>query len=325
MSLDNFQVVRPNLPAGGSDPLGLIIEQYTGLVEGTIQRNSVLSKWIPMRTLKGTATAQNYAVGGATLKAIVPGETPDGDTSTFNKNTVTVDTHILARHYIPELDTFQTQFDERAELAREQGEKVSKFLDQAFLIQAAKAAASATSSYGAVTGFTGGSTATLTGAETDPAVVEAALLDLYKQMALKDVDVSSGDFLTVVTPALFYALLESERVINVNYVTSKGTKVENGFVFKSFGVPVVASNNLPTTNITSHLLSNSRNGNAYNGDFTKLRGVLLSPRALMAASTIPVRGDVWYDKLSKTWTVDTDLAFGVAPNRNEFAGRIVAP
>lgn len=323
MSLDTFNVTRPGLPFGGTDPHGLMIEQYTGIVEGTIARESKLAKWIPMRTLKGTSTAQSYGVSGAELQAIVPGQTPDGTGTDFNKATVTVDTHILARNYLPELDVFQTEYDARAEIGREQGEIMARFMDQAFLIQAAKAAALTVSPYGAMDSFKGGSTATLTGDATDPAVVEAALLNLYKQMAQKDVNVSAGNFLAVVDADIFFALLESERIINANYITSKGTKVENGWVLKSFGVPVEHSENLPKGVVSGHKLSNARNSNAYDGDFTGLKGVILSPRALMAASTIPVRSDVFFDKVSKSWIVDTDTAFGIAANRAEFAGRIV--
>src|SRR3546814_4211799 len=61
-----------------------------------------------------------------------------------------------------------------------------------------------------------------------------------------------------------------------------GTKQE-GFIFKAFGVPVVRSNNFPAgQNITNHLLSNTRNGNAYNGDFTNVVAAAFSPRALLA-------------------------------------------
>lgn len=325
MSLDTFNVVRPNQALGTGDPLALAIAEYTGLVEGTINRRSVLSDWIPARVLKGTTTAQNYAITRVGIQAVVPGVTPDGTGASINKNSVTVDTHILARSIIPALDAFQTAFDVRHELAKEQGKEIAKFRDQAFFIQAAKAAAASGSSFGAVDGFTGGTTVTLTGSPSDPAAVEAAIVEALEEMSNKDVDLVDEDGLIVLRNDLFYALLQSEHVINGQYVTANGTKVENGYVFKSYGVPVVKSNNLPQGVITGHRLSNARNSNAYDGDFSNLGGVLMTPSALLAAATIPVRSVAFYDEISKSHYVDTETAFGVAANRNEYAARILLP
>jgi len=90
-------------------------------------------------------------------------------------------------------------------------------------------------------------------------------------------------------------------------------------------VPVVSSNNVPNSNISGHLLSNVRNNNAYDGDFTKLVAVAFAPNALLAGETISLTSAVWYSEEKKTWFVDAHLAFGVTVNRAEYAGRIVIP
>jgi hypothetical protein len=144
------------------------------------------------------------------------------------------------------------------------------------------------------------------------------------RVLVEDVSPKDEDMMIVLRPAEFYTLMDAEQIINGNYVTADGTTRE-GFIYKAFGVPVVSTNNLPNTNITDHLLSNAGNGNAYNGDFTKLIGLAFSPRALLAGETIPLTSDVFYDKTYKTWFVDSHMSYGVTTNRHEYAGGIWLP
>lgn len=328
MALPTFTPTFPNQALGAGDELALAIEEFTGVVEGTIERKSKAAPFVMVRPVRGTTTITNEAVGESTLQVVVPGSTPDGTSENqFNRINLTVDTLVLARTNVPLLDSFQKQYDVRSEIGREHGKKIAKFYDEAFFIQAAKAAALAGSAYGALPGHAGGSTVTLaaSGDATDPAALYSALSDLFAQMEAKDVDPATDDVMVALRPAAFYALLDAEQIVNGEYITSRGTKIEGVKMLKAFGVPVVSSNNVPNTNITSHPLSNSRNSNAYNGDFTKLVAVAFAPNALLAGETISLTPAVWYSEEKKTWFVDAHLAFGVTPNRAEFAGRIVLP
>lgn len=324
MSLDTFNVVRPlqkNQASGGTgDVLELAIEEFTGTVEQVLARRSVLEGWINVRPVRGTTTLTNYSVGDAGLQVLQPGVTPDGQEADFSKASVTVDTVVLARHVLPLLDVFQTSYDARKELALAQGQRIAKFRDEAFFIQALKAALLTASPYGS-SGHLGGTQVSIASANrTDPAAIYAALGKLFAQMEEKDVDPSMDDVILALRPTDFYNLMQAEQIINGQYVTAEGTKKE-GFIFKAFGVPVVRSNNFPAgKNITSHLLSNSRNGNAYNGDFTNVVAAAFSPRAILAGETISLTSDVFYDQVSKSHYVDSHLAFAATPNRPEFAG-----
>ena len=170
MPLNSANVTFPNarnsVDTTQADKLALVIEEFTGMVEGTIYRKSILADHIPVRQVKGTATFTNHAVGKSTLQKVVPGVALDGTKSDFSKNQVTVDTTIAAREFFPILDVFQTQMDTRREVATEQGKEIAKFKDQAFLIQALKAARLTESAYaagsaGKPAGHSGGSRTTL--------------------------------------------------------------------------------------------------------------------------------------------------------------------
>ena len=328
MALNAFAVARPNQALGTGDVDALAIEHFTGVVEETIARMSKAAPFVDMRPVRGTNTITNKGLGSSTLQVVTAGQTPDATSQNeVNKISLTVDTLVLARAFEFLLDGFQTDIDYRAGIAREHGKEIAKFTDQAFFIQAAKAAALSASAYGALNGHSGGSTETLALAAdaTDPAALYTALSDLFAQMEEKDVDPANEDVMVALRPAAFYAMLDAEQIVNGTYVTAKGTRIENAKILKAFGVPVVSSNNVPNTNISSHKLSNAANSNAYDGDFTKLVAVAFAPRALLAGETIPLTTATWYSEEVKGHFIDAHLSFGVTPNRAEFAGRILIP
>lgn len=322
-------ITRPGQEGATGKIDKLHIEEYTGIVESTIARKSALEGFVQRRLVRGTSIITNFAVGESTLQKLAPGVTPDGTTSKFGKNSVQVDTVILARNIFPLLEVWQTSYDARKEVGMEHGKKIAKFNDQAFFIQALKAALLTASKYTGVdgAGHTGGSKVTMSGSSdnTDPAKLFAYIADLFVQMENKDVDPRTDDVLIAVKPAEFYTLLQNEQLINSTYKTSNGTSID-AFLLKTYGVPVVSSNNFPGgSNISGHLLSNSDNSNAYDGDFTKAVAVAFSPRALLAGETIPLTTSVFWDEKSKMWYVDAYEAFAVGPNRAEFAGAIYKP
>ncbi|WP_397473757.1 capsid protein [Pusillimonas sp.] len=307
-----------------TNPLALHIEEYGGVVEGTIARKSIVRNFVPVRSIRGTSTISNFQVGESTLQKVTPGTAPDGNVVQAQKIKLTVDTLINARAMVPLLDDFQNSYDARAAIGMEHGKKFAKFIDQSFLIQAVKAAKiSSMTNYPA--GWQPGTVKTFStaGQELDPAALEDKCADLFADMEEKDVDPLTDDIVLVLKPKAYYTLLKNDRLVDKNFVLSDGTEIRTKSL-AVYGVPVYVSNNLPTTNITGHYLSNSGNNNAYDGNFSKTVAVAFSPRALLAGETIPLTPDVFYDPITKMWFIDAHTSFGVTPNNPAFAGLIEA-
>jgi hypothetical protein len=325
---DSYAIVRPGQSNQSGSVSALHLEEFTGVVESTIERKSALKGMIQIRPVRGTSTITNFAVGESTLQKATPGSPIDGTGTDFAKRTLTIDTVILARAVLPLLETFQTSYDSRKEIGLEHGKKIAKFYDQSFFIQAIKAAQFTESTYkgsgasGKPAGHFGGSQTTLgaAGDSLDPAKLYAAIADLFVKMEEKDVDPRTDDVAIALRPAEFYTLLQNEQLIDGTYKTSEGTSIQ-AHLLKAYGVPVMSSTNFPGgSTISGHLL-----GSAYDGDFTKIVAAAFSPRALLAGETIPLTTDVFYDKVTKQWFVDAHLSYGVTPNRAEFSGIIQKP
>lgn len=322
-------ITRPGQDGATGAVNALHITEYTGVVHETIARRSVLEPWIQARPVKGTSVIQSFAVGESTLQKVVPGVTPDGTVNKFGKATLSIDTLVLARSIFPILDEFQTSYNARAHVGREHGKKIAKFKDQSFFIQAIKAALATDTKYTGVSGagHTGGNRVTLASANDrlDPAKLYAYLVDLFVLFEKKDIDPRTEDAIVVVRPDEYALLEQNELLIDRNYVTSDGNSVQVA-ALKTRGVPVVSSNNAPLLQtISGHLLSNTDNGNAYDGDFTKVLASVFCPPALLAGETIPLTTAVFWDEKSKMWFVDAHLSYGVTFDRADHAGAILLP
>jgi hypothetical protein len=138
-------------------------------------------------------------------------------------------------------------------------------------------------------------------------------------------DVLADGGVLYVRPTIYYRLLQSERLISTEYITSTGNVIKTR-ALASHGVPVMASRNFPAGQvISSHLLSNAGNGNFFDGDFSKLVALFLARDAIIAGETIAFTPRVFWDELSKSWYVDCHGAFSAAKKRVENAGAILIP
>lgn len=327
MSRDSFNVTRPNAKLGGSDPFDLVLEEFTGMVEESITTRSVTEGWLPVRTVKGTATITKDAIGESTLQVLEVGKTPDGTNNQFSDNSLTVKTVVIARSAMPMLDVFQTKYDTRKAVANEHGKAMAKLRDAAFLVQMAKASLAKESKYGALPGHHGGTQFTMAAAndEKDPSKLYRAINRLLAEMEEKDVVPQEDGHALFVRPSVYYALMEAEQIINGDYITSAGNVVQGVPVLKALGVPIIKTNNMPHTNtVTAPDPVAKLMGGDYAGDFSKVVMMLASPKALLAGETISLETDIFWDKLSKSWYVDAHMAFGATTDRHEHAGAILS-
>jgi hypothetical protein len=312
----------------------LHIDQYGGQVEGTFAKKSFMRNYVNIKSIRGTDTVVNDRIGQATLAAVVPGVRPDATVAQFDNVKVKVDTIVLARNNVALLDDFQAHYSVRSELGQEHGKTIGKFFDEAFIIQAIKAAlivAAPDNQNPGVgetalpEGWDGGTKVTLgaAGDESDPDLLQKAIEDVCQGIEEKDVDLDGAVIL--VAPAEYYTLLRNDRLINSQYSMGNGD-VADGLVLKSCGLPLIKTNRIPSAAIAGHFLSNSGNGNAYDVSAAeaKAKVVVMLPKALLAGETIPLTSKVYYMDSELQWFIDSYLAFGVTPNRAEHAGIVLA-
>lgn len=322
-------ILRPGQINGTGELDATHVEEIWGEVHGTMRRVSVMAPRIKLKSLKGTSVATNFAVGKATMGKITAGQAVTATSaSKFGKVQMTVDTVIYARTNFPLLEDLQTSYDSRAEVGKEHGGELARQYDETFFIQATKAGLLTANRFGlTAAGHDGATQVTMAGADhhLDPALLYSKIVDLVTGMRKKDVDPVADGCVLLVDHDTFATLSMAELLINSEYKTSEGASIPT-MKLKAYGVDVIPSNNfVGGKNITGHLLSNPDNGNAYDGDFTKVLATMFSPKALMAAETIPLTTRMVWDEIDLNWMLTNYRSFGVAPSVAPFAGCLLKP
>lgn len=307
----------------------LRIEEFTGLVHATLERESIVADTIDFRSVTGTDSFTNNMVGASVVQKHTPGQALQGIKSDFAKRALVVDVLLACREAFPILDTVQNPYDAIAKVAVEQGKALARVQDQGALIQVAKTAQFTESTYsnsvaGKPSGHFGGNQLVLPSAADakDPAKMYKAFGEILVKFQEKDVNTETENLMFIVTPATWFILAQSEYLINSNYISANGNSINGGSVLKEFGIPIRRSNNLPTTNITGHILNGPTNVGAYDGDFSKLVALVYSPKCLMAGQSIPMKSKIHWEDMYFADIVSTWTAYAMGPDIATYAGII---
>ena len=297
-----------------------MIESYGGMVDSQFAKKSMMRKFVPVKSIRGTDTAIGRRVGKTDLTTLTPGVRPAAQPTAYGKVAVTVDTVILARHNTSLLNEFQQDFNTRAELGKDHGKELAKFFDEAFLIQAIKGAAQ-----DAPTGLNGafgaGKLQTLAAAqdETDPDKLYQAIARIFVDMEEEDIDVEENAIF--VRPTQYDVLLNNDKLVDRDFSADNGDFATGKFKTLK-GAPVFSTARIPNQAVTGHFLSNPDNGNAYDLTATEANAVavVMHPQSLLAGETIGMTSEVFYSQVEKQWFIDSYMAFGVSPRRPDVLG-----
>lgn len=343
----------------------LYVEQYGNEVEHQFLKDSIMRQYYNVRSVRGTDTIGSRRIGNVTLQAVSRSTRPTDNAPDFDNIQLKIDTIVLARSNVFLLEEFQESIDTRKEIGVEHGKEIGKFFDEAFVIQAIKAAQvtnvapDGTESGGwahavaalhpyvnltpgsdittstavlikrsAPVNFKGGNVVVLdaVGDELVPDDLVSAIHRMCQMIEEKDVTLDDG--IILVRPAQFYALLESDKLINKDFSTGNGDYAA-GTVMKVNGIRIATTNRFAPIGSAAdaagtHHLSNAGNANAYDRTLidNKAVAVFISSKSLLAGETIPLTSKVYYSDVELQWFIDSYLSFGVTPNRVEGAGAV---
>jgi hypothetical protein len=292
-----------------------MIEQYGGAVDSQFNKKSMMRNFVNVKSVKGTDTILNRRVGKTSLTTLTAGVRPAAAATAFGSTSLTIDTVVMARDNRSMLNEFQIDFNARSELGKDHGKELGKLFDESLLIAGIKGAA-ASAPAGLNGAFGAGVTALLgsAGDELDPTAFYTALE--AGVVAMQTADMDTEECVYFVTPTQYAVLLNNDKLVNQDYSTENGD-FANGKFKTVMGVPIVATNRLPTAAITGHALSTAANGSFYDVTAAEARteALLLHPSALMVGETIPLTSDVYFSKIERQWFIDSLMAYGANFNR----------
>ena len=172
--------------------------------------------------------------------------------------------------FVANIEEAKNHYDVRSIYSTEMGRSLAKTYDQNVLQTAVLAARSSGES--GISEAPGGSQLLNDSYKDDGTALASGMFKA--RQTLDEKDVPEEDTVCIFRPAQYYLIIQNTDSINKDW-GGQGSYAD-GEVVKIAGVPVIKSNNLPKTNITS--------GNTkYQGDFSTTAGLVMHR---MAAGTV---------------------------------------
>lgn len=328
MSTTN-NVTNPAVSASGEVDT-LLVEKFTGKVKEAYIRQENLLRFFDVQMVVGTNMVSEKFMGDTQLQILSPGQDPEATTTEQDKNALVVDTTVISRNAVAMFHDIQNDIDGyNSKLSMNQAKQLARLEDEMVvqqLIYSAQSNTLAERTTARVSGHGFSYQISISSAQAgDPEDLQAAIeLSIENMMTGKDGGdgVDLDDMYIMVPWIEFNVLRDAERIVNSDYSTFQGDTV-SGFTLKSYNVPVIPSNRFPRvapngTDVVSRTgqLSNATNGQRYTAslDQAKSKAIVFKPEALLTGKTIDMTGDIFWDRRSKSWFVDTYQAEGAIPS-----------
>ncbi len=257
----------------------LFLKVFSGEVLTAFARNNIFNEQLhSVRTITSGKSAQFPVTGTATAAYHTPGTPLVGANQIrAGERIVSIDDLLISQAFISNLDELKNHYDVRATYADELGKALAKTYDQ----NVAKVIANASRASSTISGPAGGLTLTLPSGNTTSANVSgdeiaAAIYDIAQ--AFDERDIPPTDRFCVLPPAEYYKLAESAtRTVDVDFNPGGNGSFASGRVQMIAGIPVMMSNNVPQSNVSSNP---SGANNTYSGDDSKTIGLVFHKSAV---------------------------------------------
>jgi len=264
----------------GTDKKALFLKVFSGEVLANFQQNNVFLDKTTVRTIASGKSSQFPATGIATTGYHTPGAEILGDEIKHAERVITIDDLLTSSAFISNIDEAMNHYEVRSTYSSEIGHQLAKVMDaniaQVMALTAREAAT--------ITGEAGGTTLANADYPTDSAVLAAGLFDA--QQTLDEKNVPDNDRNAFFLPAQYYLLAQNTTVINQWY-DGKGS-ISEGTVLKIAGLPIVKTNAIPQTNVTT-------GPEAYKGDFSKTVGLVAHKGSTGTVKLMDMSSEMEYD------------------------------
>jgi hypothetical protein len=228
---------------GGSDKDALFLKVFAGEVLTAFAEKNVMMDKHMVRTIASGKSAQFPVTGNFSAAYHTPGNEILGDSMNHAERIITIDDLLIANTFIANIDEAKNHYDVRANYSRKLGEALAVTADKHLFqvgIQAARAAAT-------VTGGNGGSQIVDADFLTSSDDLIAGFFAAAQKLDEKDVP-EDGRY-AFVRPAQYYALAQNTKVLNKDW--GGAGAYADGKVLRIAGLTIVATNHLPSSNITT--------------------------------------------------------------------------
>ena len=262
----------------------LFLKVFSGEVLTSFAETNVFMDKHQVRTI-GQGKSASFPVIGKVAGAEyhTPGDELNGGSVQHTEKVITIDDLLVTHKSIASIDEAKNHYDVRGVYSNEMGKALARQMDRhigAVGLQAARSAATISGAEGHGNGLVVCTDST--GVPSSPNYLTSGD-DLVKALyvvaeKMNEKDVPHEECFIFVRPAQYFRLIENTDVLNRDYGGTGSFQMAN--VPYIAGMPVIMTNNLPNTAITSSDNPQSGTNNKYVGDFTATAAMVMHPSAI---------------------------------------------
>lgn len=293
----------------------LFLKVFSGEVMTIFEAENVTKNRVMSRSITSGKSAQFPVMGRASAYYHTPGNEILGGSIKHNEKVITIDDLLISPVFIAEIDEAKNHYDVRGHYSTEVGRVLAQTWDK-HALQVGVLAARTT--VGNISGESpAGSVITEAAAAdfNDPDKLAAAFYAAAQVMDEKNIP--EADRVAYLPPALYYALVQSDKVISRDFSNDNGSFAK-GKVFEVAGIEIVKTNNLPSTDVTDDTLE-AGTGNKYVGDFSNTAGLIMHKSAIGTVQLMDLSTRMDYDPRRLGTQVVSKYAVGHGVLRPEAA------
>lgn len=314
-------LTRPHWGGPNSDA-DIHLEVFDGALDTAFQYNAFFrsnSTFISVADRSNTARIDR--LGTVTIKGRQSGEALEPTPVRNDKLVITVDTVTYARTPIDYQDDW-TAPDFLPAIGKNHGTEHAKLFDQAHIIQLIKSRGWIAPAHLKPAFYDGmGRTAVDVTADKSATAdnIAAAHAEIVETLIARDLGSSLSEFITMVSPKVFGILLQSEKLVNVEYSDGNANYAQRRIAWLN-GTRIVESARFPTAPITDHPL-----GAGFNVDAEDVQAQVVVYHPAMSLVTVEAKPHtvrVWDDELNFANVLDSYAMYTIGQRRPDTVGVI---
>lgn len=305
----------------------LFLKVFSGEVLTSFAETNVFMDKHHVRTIASGKSASFPVIGKvADAEYHVPGEELTGGTVQHTERVITIDDLLVTHKAIANIDDAKNHFDVRGIYSNEMGKALARQMDRHVAAVGVNAARSGSSIPVADGGHGNGLVVCTdsTGVPSSPNFLTDGD-DLVKALyvvaeKLNEKDVPHDECFIFVRPAQYFRLIENTDVLNRDYGGSGSFQMAN--VPYIAGMPVIMTNNLPSTKIEDTDQPQAGTQDKYVGDFRNTAALVMHPSAIGTVKLLDLAMEMDYSIRHQATFLIAKYAVGHGVLRPEAAAEI---
>ena len=279
----------------------LFLKVFSGEVMSTFNAKTIIKEKTRIRNIKSGKSASFAAIGKTVAEYHTPGAEILGNSINHNETVITIDDLLISHSFISNIDEAKNHYEVRSEYSKQMGQALAQTYDRNLLSLAVKAARAGTAGIadqGDAESIAIGATPTTSTIITN---IYAAAQKLDEKNA------PAEDRCVIVSPAVYYALVQDDKMINRDFGSNGSYSEAN--IMRVAGMDIVMSNNLAVdhTAVSGGTLDFA---SKYNVDASDCKAVVMHKDALGTVQLMDMATEAEYDIRRQGTLAVSKLAVG---------------